>query len=202
MPLQNPARAVETEQNVARRIAYERLRRDWSYEHVAKLMTNAGCPLQGSAVFKIEKGRPPRRITVDELVTFAAIFGTTAVDLLRPVALIGDNEASALVNEWIDVQREIGDLTVRADALADRLDDLRRSGTLRDFPIHQVLGSRLFKDIRKAQAKATAAFSAFLHEWQHPDGSADPASAALISDARARSGVDDHGRSRPEGTPR
>lgn len=44
-------------------------------------MTDAGCPIQGSAIYKIEKADPPRRITVDELVAFATVFETSAVDL-------------------------------------------------------------------------------------------------------------------------
>lgn len=196
MPRQNPARAVQSEANLARRIAYERERHQWSYEHLAQAMTDAGCPIQGSALYKIEKGKPRRRVTVDELVAFAAILDVPAQDLLRPVGMIGDREAEGIVDDWLAIQVQIGTLVVRAAELTDRLNALARSGTLWDYPIHKVLGSGLFRGIRKAQERATAAFELWLHEHQHPDGSAsDTETASLISSARARTGTDPDGRS-------
>lgn len=81
MPRPSRDKSTGAEANLARRIEYERERRGLSYEGLAKLMTDAGCKIQGSAIFKIEKdkdkdGNPltPRRITVDELTAFAAVF--------------------------------------------------------------------------------------------------------------------------------
>src|SRR5206468_3991414 len=73
MPRVNPLRPVGNEANLARRIAAEREAHGWSYEGLAKRMTDAGFPIQSTAIFKIEKGKPPRRITVDEMVGFAKV---------------------------------------------------------------------------------------------------------------------------------
>ncbi|MDQ2782709.1 MAG: hypothetical protein M3Y26_09290 [Actinomycetota bacterium] len=63
-------------------------------------MTDAGCPMVGSAIFKIEKADPPRRIVVDELVTFAKVFGVTIQDLLLPPEVVASRELTRLVAEW------------------------------------------------------------------------------------------------------
>ena len=94
----NPTRVIEAgERNLAERIERERQRRGLSYEALAKAMTEVGCPIQGSAIYKIEKADPPRRITVDELVAFATVFETSAVDLLTPVDLLDKQRAQELL---------------------------------------------------------------------------------------------------------
>lgn len=90
----NGPRAVGMEDALAEHIAYERESRDLSYEALAKRMTELGCSIQGSAIYKIEKGNPRRRITVDELVTFARVFELSVEDLLKPMEV--------LKREWAD----------------------------------------------------------------------------------------------------
>lgn len=92
MPRPNPPRTLQSETNLARRIAHERDSRGMSYEGLADRMTKAGCPIQASAIYKIEKMNPPRRITVDELVGFAQVFEVSVEDLLTPVEIVR-NEA-------------------------------------------------------------------------------------------------------------
>ena len=82
MPRQNASRSINAEQDLAALIARERERRGWSYDHLARLISDAGCPIQGSALFKIEKGQPPRRITVDELVALTRVFAMNIDQLL------------------------------------------------------------------------------------------------------------------------
>jgi len=85
VPRPNPLRTLASgEENLASRIARERQRRGWSYEGTAARMTQAGCPIQGSAIYKIEKGSPRRRVSVDELVAFAEIFEITLPGMLEP----------------------------------------------------------------------------------------------------------------------
>lgn len=81
----NAMRSIEGESNLARRIAIERRNAEWSYEALAKRMTAVGCPINASALYKIEKGDPPRKITVDELLAFAQVFGKHVDDLLTPI---------------------------------------------------------------------------------------------------------------------
>jgi hypothetical protein len=64
----------------------EREARGWSPAVLARWMTAAGAPMNQSAIYRIENGTPRRRITVDEAVAFAWVFGTTVGDLVMPVA--------------------------------------------------------------------------------------------------------------------
>jgi transcriptional regulator with XRE-family HTH domain len=126
MPRPNQERAVTFERNLAKRIQREREQRGWTYEALARRMTDAGCTMQPSAVHKIEKGSPPRRITVDEAVTFAGVFGMTLNDLLQPPEVAATKRAMKLwerlgdVNErLIKLRTEYGDLTDRLLNLLD-----------------------------------------------------------------------------------
>src|SRR5262249_48319270 len=74
-----------------------------SYEALAKLMTEEGCSIAGSAIFRIEKGNPPRHINVDELFTFAKVFDTTVDDLLAPVELKRKKRAQELAEKALQV---------------------------------------------------------------------------------------------------
>src|SRR3954471_16942436 len=103
-PRPNRSRGMESEGSLAERIAWERDRRSLSYEALAKLMTDAGCSVQGSAIYRIEKGQPPRRVTVDELVALAEVFGVDRLeDLLEPVELIQQRRAREVASELHDV---------------------------------------------------------------------------------------------------
>jgi hypothetical protein len=63
-------------------------------------MTKAGCPINGSGLYKIEKTDPPRRITVDELVALAEVFNVTVEDLLMPPEVAARRELVALFVDW------------------------------------------------------------------------------------------------------
>jgi transcriptional regulator with XRE-family HTH domain len=100
MPRPNKRRAVLAEVNLARRIALERDARGWTNDGLAKRLTDAGCAITGSAIFKIEKGDPPRRIVVDELVAFAKVFGVSLEELLLPPEVAARKELADLVVAW------------------------------------------------------------------------------------------------------
>jgi hypothetical protein len=100
MPRANPGRSIASEANLAKRIAYEREVRGLSYEALASLMTDQGCAIQGSAIYKIEKADPPRRVTVDELVALKKVFDVKTTDeLLKPMELIDKEHAEELITE-------------------------------------------------------------------------------------------------------
>lgn len=103
MPKQVPGRADAIEQRLAERIRVERTHQRFSYERLANLMTEAGFPIHGSAIYKIEQGAPRRKITVDELVGFATVFGTTASDLL------GERPDDRAELAWLTIRRSIQD---------------------------------------------------------------------------------------------
>jgi hypothetical protein len=62
-------------------------------------MTDAGCNIQASAIYKIEKVDPARRITVDELIALARVFGRSIDDLLRPIGVLDQESAHQLLLE-------------------------------------------------------------------------------------------------------
>lgn len=105
----NRPRSIEGESNLAQRIQREREYRGLSYEALAKAMTDVGCSIQGSAIYKIEKGDPPRRITVDELVAFARVFDVEVEDLLTPVEVLRTQRGKQLLKDLEDADRALLD---------------------------------------------------------------------------------------------
>ncbi|RIK16417.1 MAG: hypothetical protein DCC50_05015 [Acidobacteria bacterium] len=112
----NAPRTIGKETNLAERVQYEREQRGWTYDALAKRMTEAGCSIDKSAIYKIEKGSPPRRITVDELVALARVFETSVEELLTPVELLRQDRAKELIAEMdnavISARDGAGALTV------------------------------------------------------------------------------------------
>lgn len=114
MPPRNASRSLFSEEGLARRIAFERERRGMSYEGLARRMTDAGCAINQSAIYKIEKGTkrksgevgPPRRITVDELVALAEVFETSVEQLLLPQEAAASEEFASLLRDWDDAAVE------------------------------------------------------------------------------------------------
>jgi transcriptional regulator with XRE-family HTH domain len=103
----NPQRSIGGEHNLARRIEFERTERGWSYEALAKKMTDAGCSIQASAIYKIEKMDPPRRITVDELIALAQVFRTTVENLLTPIDVLQKERAHQLLAELDEADMDL-----------------------------------------------------------------------------------------------
>lgn len=111
MPRTNAGRDLTRERSVATRVAYERDRREWSLETMARRLTEAGCPIPASAIYKIEKGEPPRSITVIEFLTFAEVFGLSPEELLEPVEVAQSRVLQRLVRA-----RKAKSLTLRKEA--------------------------------------------------------------------------------------
>lgn len=103
----NRGRTIREESNLAERVQYEREQRGWTYEAMAKALTDAGCRINASAIFKIEKGDPPRRITVDELVAFSRAFSTSVEDLLTPMEVLRQDHAKLLMATMDEAAHEI-----------------------------------------------------------------------------------------------
>jgi transcriptional regulator with XRE-family HTH domain len=112
MPRPNRHRTLGSERTLAQRLAFEREERGWTYEALAKRMDTVGCPIQPSALYKIEKADPPRRVTVDELVALANVFGHPIEEMLLPVALVNDKRARNLVRSWAEARERV----IEADA--------------------------------------------------------------------------------------
>jgi transcriptional regulator with XRE-family HTH domain len=100
MPRPNRARSIASEDNLARRITYERERKGWSYAGLAQRMTEKGCAIDQSALYKIEKGNPRRRISVDELVALQEVFGIAMNALLAPPEFVAKEAAVQALEEY------------------------------------------------------------------------------------------------------
>lgn len=144
MPPRNPGRSLAGEDQLAERIAYERERRGWSYEGLAKRMTEAGCPMNQSAIYKIEKGEPRRRITVDELVGFANVFGTNISALVLSRSLVDDAQAARLYGEWKQAEEKAREARRLADAARD--DFVARAGIAPDV-VRAMVGAASGSDV-------------------------------------------------------
>lgn len=124
MPRPNPTRSIRSERNLAERIAIEREERGQGYEALAKLMTEQGCPIQGSAIHKIEKGNPPRKVSVDELVALSLVWGLQVDDLLMPVELRNQQRAQALIASAADADRRLADVVDEIFDVMYKIDEL------------------------------------------------------------------------------
>ncbi len=125
MPKRND-RPRGPESDVAARVALERERRSWSAAEPARRMTAAGCPIDQSAINKIEQGDPPRRITVDELVAFAQVFGLEIEDLLIPAYAARDAEIRRRFARLSEIYTQVNLLAGVAIDLTDEIARLIR----------------------------------------------------------------------------
>jgi transcriptional regulator with XRE-family HTH domain len=142
MPRPNRPRSIASESALAHRIAYEREVRGMTPAGLASRMTQAGCPINASAIYKIEKADPPRRITVDELVAFSEVFGIGVEDLLLPPEVAMDQTLRELVLAWNQARLELLPLVATERAAWE---ELRR--------------------YVRAHPKAAPALVAVMHQW-------------------------------------
>jgi hypothetical protein len=112
---------LASEDALARRIAFEREERAWSTGGLADQMTKAGCPMNQSAVWKIENGEPRRKITVDELLGFAKVFDLPVEELLVAPELIPHRQAQRLCSRWIYEFNQFENALSRCERARERL---------------------------------------------------------------------------------
>ncbi len=98
----NQQRRIGIERDLAARIAYEREERGWSYDVLAKRLTDVGCSIAASSVHKIEKGEPPRRISVDELYALSKVFDIPVDDLATPPVAYRAQHGDRLLDDYFD----------------------------------------------------------------------------------------------------
>jgi hypothetical protein len=161
MPRPNRRRDVFAEEHLASNVETLRLARGWTYDGLARRMSDIGCPIDQSAIYKIEKVRPRRRITVDELVGFSRIFGRSLEQMIADPALHASEDAIAaadelfravgnhlLVNE--EQERERQSLTDRLVRATEMSPEAREAvvtyvgtGTGKRFALGDLLGEQL-----------------------------------------------------------
>jgi hypothetical protein len=97
-------------------------------------MTQAGCPLQASAVYKTEK--TGRRIVVQELIGYSKVFGIAIEDLLLAPEVAARKALRAKVRE-LERARQAAELAAqKAEALAAELTEAATN--LQDAELRQI----------------------------------------------------------------
>jgi ribosome-binding protein aMBF1 (putative translation factor) len=111
----------------ADRIRRERERRGWSTGELAKRVTEAGVPLRQQQVWQIESGEPPRRLSVGEAATFAAVFELAIADLVAPPEDTASRNLIDLGRQFAEWVRESGLLAARLREIDERAEQLESS---------------------------------------------------------------------------
>ncbi|MFE9566946.1 helix-turn-helix transcriptional regulator [Streptomyces sp. NPDC006692] len=112
------------EDYVAERIKQEREARGWSTVALAEKMAEAGHPVNQAAIWRIESGKPRRRVNLDEALGFCTVFGLTMDELTAPPMKHANNLIRGLVRERVDTAHEITQLQIDAKRLERKLRDV------------------------------------------------------------------------------
>ncbi|MDT0453420.1 helix-turn-helix transcriptional regulator [Streptomyces hesseae] len=111
------------ENNVAERIKLEREVRGWSTGKLAERMAEAGHPVNQSAIWRIESGKPRRRVNLDEALGFCKVFDITLEDLSGPPGHVANAHVRRLVGEYVEAWKEWRDMGKALDRLTAELDE-------------------------------------------------------------------------------
>lgn len=141
---------LASEEALAKRVAYEREQRGWSYEALAKRMTAAACPINQSSIYKIEKGQPRRRVTVDELLGFSTVLGLDVAELLLPPEAILNRRLADLLGNVVSNLEVLDDYD---KAMNSEWQELR---THLDRPGARAIVEDRFRRIEREDVRATA----------------------------------------------
>lgn len=112
------------EDYVAERIKQEREARGWSTVTVADKMAEAGHPLNQSAIWRIESGKPRRRVNLDEALGFCQVFGLTMDELTAPSLEHIDPVIHGYVRSVVDYKHELTRLQRDVRILEGQIDGL------------------------------------------------------------------------------
>lgn len=96
------ASQLYSEEHLATRVALEREVRGWSTGELAARMTEAGVPMNQSAIWRIESGTPRRRINLDEAIGFARVFELPLEEVMSAPQEGLDIEGRRLVQEAVE----------------------------------------------------------------------------------------------------
>lgn len=121
-----------TGKDVGWRVQRERANRGLSYRALAEKMSEAGCPIQPSALQRIETGYPREpekrpKIGVEELIAFCRVFGIEPADLLRSREAVEDEETTRLAAEYRDRATALADGVLGIASFYRRVGDLSSS---------------------------------------------------------------------------
>jgi transcriptional regulator with XRE-family HTH domain len=140
-----------SEGNAAARVALERETRGWSTTELAARMTKAGVAMNQTAVWRIENGKPRRKITLDEALGFARVFELPLEELMSPPLEGIDLEGRRIVQEAVEAFYESRDAQDRLHGAVVAIADYLRAHPEGSAGIHtQCL--RLMGEERDARA--------------------------------------------------
>jgi transcriptional regulator with XRE-family HTH domain len=127
VPRTNP-RLPGAEDLVARRVAYERAKRKWSTAELARRVTEAGVPINQSAIYKIEKGSPRRTISLDEAHALADVFGLKSVEQLElvPEDLVHE-DFRVFIEDADRLRADVRNLLRSLEGIGPRLTEIRQN---------------------------------------------------------------------------
>jgi transcriptional regulator with XRE-family HTH domain len=103
------------EEHVATRIKLEREVRGWSTVKLAEEMADAGHPINQSAIWRIESGKPRRRVNLDEALGFCKVFDITMQDLTGPPGELATPRIRELAREYGQMTHEYRQLRAAID---------------------------------------------------------------------------------------
>ncbi|MFF4650915.1 helix-turn-helix transcriptional regulator [Streptomyces sp. NPDC001380] len=121
-PPRSSPQTLWSEENLAERVRLEREARGWSTGALADRLTQAGYPMNQSAVWRIESGTPRRRINLEEAIGFSEVFGLSLEDLLSPPRLAMHARVRELIEDVRRRQREYLQAGAAFIAARDALD--------------------------------------------------------------------------------
>jgi transcriptional regulator with XRE-family HTH domain len=110
------------EDYVAERIKQEREARGWSTVALAEKMAEAGHPVNQAAIWRIESGKPRRRVNLDEALGFCQVFGLTMDELTAPPMKHADPVIRGIVREWIENKAALARAKRNVEILESQID--------------------------------------------------------------------------------
>ncbi|WP_262060956.1 helix-turn-helix transcriptional regulator [Streptomyces sp. STR69] len=94
------------EDYVAERVKLEREARGWSTVALAERMAEAGHPVNQAAIWRIESGKPRRRVNLDEALGFCKVFDLDLDELTTPPGQLANPLVRRLVGEYVSRWKE------------------------------------------------------------------------------------------------
>jgi len=131
------------EDNIAERVKLEREARGWSSVTLAEKMAEAGHPIGQSAIWRIESGKPRRRVNTDEALGFCKVFDMTLDELASPPGQMANPIIRRLVGEYVELWKEWRSLGKSMDAIQDQLREYTKANPDQDTMVRNLLAHEL-----------------------------------------------------------
>ncbi len=128
------------ENNVAERIKLEREIRGWSTQKLAERMAEVGHPVNQSAIWRIESGKPRRRVNLDEALGFSKVFDIPLDDLTGPPGHVSNAQVRRLVGEYVERWKEWRAARKPMDRARDEIEEYIKAHPDQEDMVRALLG--------------------------------------------------------------